>query len=567
MSALVTPLPSARALMPSNLPPASVHSSTKLAAASKRSLFVMAVQECIQTTGWTLNRAAEHIHALALAPDHRLHKLALELGNKGQPVGKAQIVRWVQAAEEQGKQALVDERTGRKRQEYGWELRAMHLYARPQKPSMQFVVDQLQREGFETATYNRVRGYLMSLPTDLTTHSTGRLGAQKARATARTYVQRDTEKLEVGMVYQGDGHTVDVYMAHPLTGDIWRPELTAWMDVKSRYITGWWLSESESAYTTLHALSYALLSQDHVPDSLHIDNGSGYKSKLMSDQNTGFYERWGIEVMFALPYNAKAKGQIERWFGTMERSFGKSWDSYCGADMSAEVLNKLVREVKAKRVQLPSIEQYRYALEQWIHEYHHKPHKSLDGKTPAQVWAGLQRAPLHTPEAAAFLPRETRKVNARALITLHNRSYSNRELLHYANKDVWVEYNIHNDQWIRVLDTKGNWLCDAALVEKTDYLPTSRVEELKAKRLKNQLKRQELAADETRRRAGLLLDQDPRNTALLEMNASKKKSGVETPLQSSLSHVLIPAETGSDDLLIDLTSWSPKQREEENNQF
>lgn len=561
-------LPTARPLMPiETTSTATPLAANKAANLSKRLVFVAAVQECMQTTGWSLNRAAEHIHSLAASPNHRLHRIALELGKSGKPVGKAQIVRWVQAAEEQGKQALVDERAGRKRQEYGWELRAMQLYARPQKPSMQFVVDQLQREGFETATYNRVRSYLMSLPTDLTTHSKGRLGAQKARATARTYVQRDTSVLDVGMVYQGDGHTVDVWVADPQTGGIWRPELTAWMDVRSRYIVGWWLSESESAYTTLFALSHAMLSHDHVPDSLHIDNGSGYKSKLMSDKSTGFYAQWGIKTMFALPYNAKAKGQIERWFGTMERSFGKQWDSYCGADMSAEVLNKLERDVKAKRVQLPSLAQYRYALEQWIQEYHHKPHKGLDGQTPAQVWAGLQRSPLHSPEAAAFFPRAERKVNARALIQLDGRSYTNRELLHFAGKKVIVEYNIHNDQWIRVLNPAERWICDAELVEKKPYLPASRIEEAQANRLQNQLKRLERKADEKQRRASLTLDQDPRNTALLEMNASKKKSGVETPLQSSLDHAfLIPSET-RDDLLIDLTSWSPRQREEENNQF
>ncbi len=552
-------LPTARPLMPSTAGDSKPLLGTRKAARlSKQLVFVTAVQECMQESGWSLNRAAEHIHHLAASPSHRLHRIALDLGKSGKPVGKAQIVRWVQSIEAKGKDALVDGRKGRTRTEYGWELRAMHLYARPQKPATTVVVDQLQREGFDNATYTRVRSYLQSLPTDLTTHSTGRLGAQKARATARTYVQRDTSVLDVGMCWQGDGHTVDVWVADPQTGGIWRPELTAWMDVRSRYIVGWWLSESESAYTTLFALSHAMLSHDHVPDMLHIDNGSGYKSKLMSDKNSGFYAQWGIDVMFALPYNAKAKGQIERWFGTMERSFGKQWDSYCGADMSAEVLNRIQRDVKAKRVQLPSLEQYRYALEQWIQEYHHKPHQGLDGKTPAEVWAGLQRSPLHSPEAAAFLPRAERKVNARALIQLDGRSYTNRELLHHAGKTVRVEYNIHNDAWVRVLDQADRWICDASLVEKKPYLPASRIDEARDTRLQNQVKRLERHADEKRRRAGLTVDQDPHHTALLGLCNPEKKSEAEAP-----QNFLAPTD---DSLLIDLTSWSPRRREE-NNQF
>lgn len=566
MSALVTTLPSARALMPTALPPASPHSSAKLAAASKRALFVGAVQECMQSTGWTLNRAAEHIHALALAPDHRLHKLALELGNKGQLVGKAQIVRWVQAADEQGKQALVDGRSGRKRQEYGWEHRAGYLYARPQKPSYQFVADQLKREGFTTATPSRVRNYLLSLPTNKTSHSSGRLGAKEVSLNHRRYVRRTTENLKVGDLYEMDGHTVDVYITRPSTGKAYRPELTVVLDVASRYIAGWWLSEKESAESTLYALAEAMRVHDHVPTTLHLDNGSGFKAKALNDQSVGFYAKFGISTTFAHPGNSKGKGHVERFFLTFEEGFGKQWDSYCGKDMAKSVIAKIVREAADGKYQLPSIYQFAYALEQWIQEYNQRPHDGLDGRTPAELWASLERSPVYIPEATVFMPRQTVKIR-RLSFRLNKHEYTHPDLLGYEGKQLIAEWSMKDARHCRILLEDGRWLCDAKLIEAIDMLPLSWSEANRIKRDRSKIKRLNNHILEIEQRNVAFIDQDPRNTALLAMNTPQKKSGAEAP-QNSLDHAfLIPSETRDDDLLIDLTSWSPKQREEENNQF
>lgn len=430
--------------------------------------------------------------------------------------------------------AAAPRHQGRKRQAQGWEALALRLWNTPTKRSKSSVAAELREvHGFTAATDSAVRRYLDALPANLGEHSSQRLGARLYRNTQRGFVRRNTEALPSGFIYQGDGHAVDVYIAHPLTGDIWRPELTAWMDVRSRYIAGWYISEAESSHSTLFALSRALMAHDHVPAMLHIDNGSGYASKMMGDESVGFYARFSIQPMFALPYNAKAKGQLERWFGTMERDFGKRWETYCGADMAPEILQRIVREVKSGTRMLPTLRDYMTALAEWIDHYHHRPHDGLNGRTPAEVWAELERAPVHTPDAAIVRPRLTRKVGRQSL-RLHNREYAAPELVAYNGQLLLIEYDLFNDEQVRCLLQDGRWICDARLVHKADYIPASRIEEARQKRLDGQLQRLQNKRDELEARAGHAITHSDRLADIEALNA-----GAELALEDKSGEVLV----------------------------
>ncbi len=432
---------------------------------------------------------------------------ARRLGRKGgdRPPSKGTLYRWVGDYRRGGMCGLAPAYKGSQRKVYGWEVRAQHLYALPSKPAMSAVAEWLQEEGFESATASRVRRYLKALPADQGVLSRGRLGPKLFRDTQKTFHRRDTGELPVGFVYQGDGHTCDVYLAHPATGRLWRPELTVWIDVRSRYIVGWFISEAESALTTLFALSHAMLTWDHVPACLHIDNGSGFKAKLMNDESTGFYARWNIDTVFALPGNSKGKGQVERWFRTMEEAFGKRWESYCGADMADEVITRYVRDVNAGKRTPPSLQDYKDALGAWIDRYNHRVHSALDGQTPAELWSNLERAPLHTPAAAICRPQAERMVR-RQCIQLHNREYMAPDLIAYNGQHLVVEYDIHNDTTVRILTREEKrWICDATLVNAKAYLPSSRVEEMQKKRLRGQRQRLQRKLDEADARANLAI--------------------------------------------------------------
>ena len=522
----------------------------KVKVARYRLQLVMVSLGVMENLKWSLNRAATHVYNLAGSPENQLNKVSTKLGKKGKPVGKAQISRWIKAYQKDGFDGLIDQRQGRQRIAYGWESRAMHLYARPQQPSFQLVQEQLVREGHDSATYSRVMTYLKSLPKTLTENSAGRLGAQYVRANARTYVSRDTSVIPSGHIYQGDGHTIDVWLAHPETGDTWRPELTVWIDIGSRYITGWYMSNAESANSTMIALARAMELHDHVPPALHIDNGSGFKAKMMSDDSTGFYARYGISTMFALPYNSKGKGQVERFFNTMENNFGKQFDSYCGADMSQEALNKIHKGVKNGTYQLPRLEEWTQRFEGWLEEYHNKPHRGLDGQTPAQKWAELERNALVTPVDMAIMPVQERTISKRATINLDNRVYSNPELLHYAGDKLLVQYALMDDSTVRVLDSKHRWICDAQLVERVAYLSKSRIEDQKQKAKQAAIGRLQVKIEETERRAGMTIGHEKTLDDLSRLDV------VSEQVDSSAPPELSEHEPNATEITIDLTDLS-----------
>jgi len=544
---------------------AAVIDPNKIIIARQRVRLVAAVNEAINGMGWSLSRAAEHIAVLVGSPSNQLHDTAIRLGKSGKTVGKAQIARWFKVYEKQGLKGLIDQRSGRKRKIEDWELRAKSLYSKPQKPSFQIVTDQLEDEGFEKVTSGKVRRYLKSLPTDQTSHSNGRRGAHFNQLNHRKYVHRDTESLPVGFIYQGDGHTCDVYVAHPNTGDIFRPELTVWIDVRSRYITGWWLGEVENSTDTLFSLSHAMTLHNHVPAMLHVDHGAGYRSHLMNDESVGFYHRFDMETIFAIPGNAKGKGQVERWFGTMERSYGKRWDSYCGADMAGDALRKITKGVKRGTYTLPSLDEYREGLRTWIERYHNTKHRGLKGQTPAAVWAQLEPVVLDMSMDAVVLPVAERKVR-RLEVHLHNRVYRHDELLHHEGQTVHVQYSVHTDQAVRVLSTDGYWICNANIVVKKAYLPDSRLQEAKLKRLKGQQKRLQIKADENVRRA--LIQGDVNST---EQLIESDLVVLDTP---TLSETLLEDLSDDDSVIsespmIDVcdTAWAITDNEEDANEF
>jgi putative transposase len=466
----------------------------------QRKDFVDAVQAHQSLTGCALTPACQAVATALQDEAHELHALAQTIGHTGRLISASQLNRWVKAYQKNGLDGLVDKRKPRQRAQQPWHLRAQCLYASPQRPSGAEVHRRLEKEGFQ-CEYNQVWRWLKSLSTNLTDLSAGRLGAKEVRLNHRRYVSRSTENLKPGDIWSMDGHTVDVYTQHPTGQRVHRLELTLVLDIASRYVVGFWLSNAESANSTLFALSDAIQRWNHVPSMLHIDNGSGYKNQMMNDEHHGFYHRFGIEVMFAIPGNAKGKGHVERFFGTLKEQFHKSFDSYCGDDMSASVLNKLVRDANSGKLTLPSQKQYQARLVGWLAEYHQRGHRGLEGATPASHWAQLERTELHLHPSSLVLPQQPVHIRRNRFV-LHKRYYEHRDLELYNGKSLVAQYSLTRDDVVQVLDDQGRHLFDASLIKKQAYVPDSRIEEARIKSLAAAKKRlQKKIAEQEQRHA------------------------------------------------------------------
>ena len=338
--------------------------------------------------------------------------------------------------------------------------------------------------------------FLNSLPSDLGDKSRWRVGTKLYRDGQRSFQLRDTECLAVGQVFQGDGHRIDVYLQHPNTGKIKRFELTVFQDWKSRYIVGRYLNSDESAITTMATLSHGMGTFNHVPQFVYVDNGSGFKSKLMNDEVAGFYQTFSIEAIFAIPGNAKGKGNVERFFRTMEEDLNKDFDTYCGKGMSEDISRHFSGDkmhiLKKKGIHVPTIEEWEAAFTHWLTKYHNRPHPEYKGETPASMWATLDNNPVHDMD---LLVRPREQVNVtRGSFKLHQRQYEVTHLHQFNGTTCVAEYDLHDDTSVRLFDLTGRYLLTAYLVTKKPALDASRMIDRarlsakgKEKRLQNKL--------------------------------------------------------------------------------
>ena len=467
------------------------------------------------------------------------------------------LKRWISAYKALGRAGLLPRHTGRVRQDYGWETRAVALYNTPSKPGFADVAWRLRDEGHDTASESRVKRFLKSLPATLGENSPERIGRHLHRLTRQKYQRRNLDEVLVGEIYAGDGHTSDCYVAHPNTGKPFRPELTAFIDIKSRYIAGWYFTESESAVSTLYALSSAMVLHDHVPAWLYIDRGAGYRANMLADESTGWYAKFDIGVIGAIPGNPHGKGWIERWFRTVRDKHDKFFGDglvYCGDDMAPETNRRLSAHLAMGRRKLPSFQSYVESFRKFIEGYHHTPMDVLGGRTPAQLWAELTPVSVGIDGEAVMRPAQLATVQ-RQTVRLHNRVYFHETLALYDGHKVRVEYDLHKDGRVWIYDPKGRFVCEAKLVNTIGVLPSSRLEEQRTKRLQGQIKRLDRKAEEARGRRDDAISADDQVRAIEEL---EQRHALPPP--DSAKPTTTPAQIAGGDVIdIDILSWRDKQ--------
>lgn len=425
-----------------------------------------------------------HVAALFVAQfeagklDTRMRHLASLVG--WETVSVPTIKRALSSYRKQGKAGLLPKYKGRVRQDYGWELRAVALYNLPGKPGFSDVASRLIEEGFEDVSESRVARYLKAMPATLGKFSPARVGPHLHRLKRQKFQRRSLDEVLVGEIYAGDGHTCDCYVGHPNTGKPFRPELTAFIDIKSGFVAGVWFTESESAVSTLFALSHSMRVHNHVPAWLYLDHGAGYRAKMLSDEATGFFARFDISTIAALPGNPHGKGWIERWFRTVRDKHDKFFAGgrvYCGDDMAPETNRRLSAELSKKvpTRTLPTLDEYVKSFMSWLEHYHNQPQDKLGGRTPAQVWATLTPVSVELDMSSVVRPREEATVG-RQTVRLHNRFYYAEALALFDSKKLQVEYDLFDDSRVWLFDAKGRFVTEAKLVNTIGVLPTSRLE-------------------------------------------------------------------------------------------
>jgi putative transposase len=429
---------------------------------------------------------------------------AQTLLSRGDGLAEGTLKRWLSDYQRSGINGLLPKHTGRVRQQYGWEAQAIALYNHGSNRSYAAVAKELRYEyDFESASESRVKRYLKALPARLGSQGIARVGPHLHKLTMQKYQARHLDNLRAGDSYVGDGHTIDCYVAHPNTGKLWRPELSFFLDLKSRLPVGWWLGESENVVDTLRALGHAIARFDHVMPMLYLDHGAGYRAKMMSAEGVGFASQMGIDIMAAIPGNPHGKGWVEAFFRRVRDEHDKFFaggDTYCGDDMADEYNRRISADVKSGKRKLPNFYDYKASLAKYLERVSHEAWEVLEGQTPAQVWAqSFVRIPAVFGIAELIRPMDEATV-ARQMVTLHKRTYYHGGLIDYQGQRVRVRYDLHDDTRVWICDSENRLICVAELTHKVAAIPTSRIEEARQTAEKKAVERKQYQIDEIKAR-------------------------------------------------------------------
>jgi len=421
---------------------------------------------------------------------------------------RSAICDWCAKYREGGVTALLPEHKGRVVEAAGWWGPALEYFNSPSKPDMSAVHRRLVEVDHFPVSYDQVRNYLAGVPAMLGRNSPARIGKNLYRLTEKAYVRRSTENALAGDVYVADGYRADIYLAHPVTGDIWRPELTVAIDMRSRYPVGWRADEHEGTVAVQNMWAETFARWNHVPPFLYVDNGSGHKNKLMSDELTGFYARAGVQqIIHAIPGNPHGKGWVERFFRIVKDDFLKLWrpQFYCGTDMAPEALNATVREIKAGRLTLPSLAEFRDAFDDWMERFVDRPHPEDKNVTRRSLWEALVPIPPH--QSALELKRQAVALTvARASLRHGKRGYKHPDLHCFNGQKVVLEYDLMDDRVAVIRTVEGRWICDAHLITAIDAIAPNRLEEKRQNRAADAIKRLDKKMAEQKARAGQVID-------------------------------------------------------------
>ncbi len=357
--------------------------------------------------------------------------------------------------------------------------------------------------------YNTIRRYMLHIK-EIDGEGATVLASKGTRAWKNACMMkrfRDTKALKVLEIVQGDVHTFDCFVSVKRANgslEAIRPCLVAWIDMRSRALVGWVITECPDTQIMKQSLIHTIYPKANkelpygVPKYLLIDNGKEYTAKTLTGRERtervcfdedakGFYRSIGIkDDIRSLPYQPWSKAQVERYFSTVELKFGKRMKSYIGTLTGSKTSGKVQRDIKKmlENGQLLTIEDFAEKFEDWVvNEFHNKKHRGLirqgeQTNEPISVFNNADKyvqAPPPLQYAISLLMKgETRVVtNTGIRRTIKGKEiwYTNVELTKYQGRRVEFKYHTEDITKIFVYDENGKFICEAISYELLHISP------------------------------------------------------------------------------------------------
>jgi transposase InsO family protein len=224
-------------------------------------------------------------------------------------------------------------------------------------------------------------------------------------------------------------------------GKKFKTHIIAFLDDKSRYITGCDVFFNDNFINVMSVMKKAVMKFGKTK-VFSFDNGSSYKNKQMELLTA----RLGASLNYTAPYSPTSKGKCERWFKTMKQQ----WLSQLNPN------------------NFDTLDELRLSLSEYVRQYNHTPHSSLNGVTPSDVFFSephlikrLSDKQIHQ----AFLLEYERSVSADHVITIDKVLYE--VPYHYAKQKIKLRYSPDLSH-VYVVDKVSGELTEITLLNKHD---------------------------------------------------------------------------------------------------
>lgn len=360
--------------------------------------------------------------------------------------------------------------------------------------------------------YSTVRRIIKTIPPSV--RVLGREGAQAFHNRYGIYIPRSYADLRNREIFCGDHHEFDLFV-HTRSGKLVRPWLSAWQDLKTEVLVGWFISERPNSQTIALAFRHAVLPKDDgimgLPESIYVDNGKDYRSRYLEGKTRrlgtiaadpvdlfsrahglgvlnmgameGIWQSLGIKARHTIPYNAQAK-PIERFFGTVERDLIQELPGWCGSKLALRPVDILKQQIRQHRAWLkgeaestPFLHVAEFALlfEKWLHEHYLRtPHARL-GCSPLEAYRKEYLTPVVPDERSLdlLLMRAEKRLVRRNGLELfeRNRWFWSEKLVGREGTYVEVRWDPRDLGKVLVYTDEG-FLCDAFNLELATFHPS-----------------------------------------------------------------------------------------------
>lgn len=314
-----------------------------------------------------------------------------------------------------------------------------------------------------------------------------RLGEKAFKDECGNYIERSYDDLHSNDIWVCDNHTFDVFVNNGESGKPVRVYLTGFLDVRSRKMVGWYVTDAPSSDATLQALRRGITAYG-IPKRIYSDNGReflthdiggrGFRKSARTDEHEPptILQHLQIEFRTALVKNARAK-IIERAFLEIKESFSKLFEGYTGGNILERPERLKAMGKKADNfIILDDFSRYVDTfLSGWFNKQNHSG-TGMNGKSRDEVYAAcLYEQRLATPEELNLMMMRTTRmqtVNRGVKIKFYDediRFYSDELIMQHDHEKVYVRYNPDDLAQVRIYDGQDRFLCTAKQQPKLSY--------------------------------------------------------------------------------------------------